>query len=263
MPVKINTAGWDFFWQNFMIYCDGMIFFLYYLIALFYFYYKKKKRKLFVYPFLLELITIFNPLFMYHILLQSGWSTRYYRFFWIIPVGIVLAYASEELIARHKGKTKILYILLILCAFLSLRHFITLNIISPNIYKIDPEVIQISELLHNDNKNKNIYVFYPMNLVYSMRQYDASLISPVGRGDILNVPFDESLCVQNIENNTELKLMANYPYEMEIQTFKSALARNNIQYYIVQKDWLSQAYRNSLDFILIGETINYYVYRCQ
>lgn len=260
MSVSIDQDKWNFFLLNYKEYSLGMPFALYFFLIILFFYISNKRNKekaIFVYPFFLELLTIFNPFIMYVVIQKFGWSALYYRFFWCVPVGIAIAYICT-IITEDKKVVGLMFVLIIILSF---GHVARLDNISDNIYKIDSEVIEIVEMLREEENEQDICVFYPMDLVWFIRQYDAGVFSPIGRADIIKTPLTDELEQELIESGRILKLMANFSVEVDKEEFLNALQENNVQYYIVKKEWLSQEYLDSLNMDLLGETKNYFVYK--
>lgn len=244
-------------------YSTGMPLLVFYLVIILLLWVAQKRKlekAIFVYPLFLEILTIFNPLFVYFIAFKLGWSGRFYRFFWCVPIGIVIAYFCALLVNESKGVShrKVLGLFLALIIIISFNHFIKLDMISPNIYKMQPEVIEIVELIRKEEGEKDVCAFYPSSLIPLVRQYDAGVISPVGRDD---TPWTDEKVQRYFDEGKVLSVMAYMPVEVKKEEFLNALYENNVQYYVVKKGWISQEYRDSLNFKLLGATENYYVYQ--
>lgn len=266
MHVAIDEVKWNYFVLNYQEYSSGMPLAVFYFVMILILYVSQKRKAekaIFVYPFLLQMLTIFNPLFMYFIISKMEWSDRYYRFFWCIPIGIVIAYFCVLLVNESKGVShrKVLGLLMALTIIVAFDHFIKLDIVSSNIYKMQPEVIEIVEMIREEEGEKDVCVFYPAALIPHIRQYDAGILSPAGRNDIISESVMDEMIEKYVNWGMMLRAMANAPIEVEKEEFLNILYEYNVQYYVVKKDWYSQKYRDALNLKLLGETENYYIYQ--
>jgi len=147
---------------------------------------------LFQYP-LVTLAVIFNPLIAVGLIALIG-PEVYWRIFWILPVNICIAYTATVTIiivpekARKVLVTAALLAIMILCG----RFVYSGNnyILSSNLYKVPPQTVQVCNFLENDSNGAEIRVAVPPDLVTTVRQYDAKIQMPYGRGGYDNTKVE-------------------------------------------------------------------------
>lgn len=104
----------------------------------------------------------------------------YYRILWTIPMGVITAYASCRLFSRHKRTGLIITsVLVILCGSLVYKNGYISK--AENLYHIPDTVIRICDLIAPEGESGQVMVVVPEELVYYVRQYNASIRMPYGR----------------------------------------------------------------------------------
>ena len=131
-----------------------------------------------------------------------------------------------------------------------------------NIYKVDSNVIEISDIIHGDAEQPSVNVFADITVIPNLRQYDASLTTVLGLADLyfFNKTYEE-ICDVAMSQERYLMLMANYNVEIDAELVNSALIREKVDYFIRNKGWFSEEYVESLNMQKIGETSLYEVYK--
>lgn len=126
---------------------------------------------------------------MYEILgLMFGF--RVFRYFWLYPIYMVLAYFATQMAYKAKGKLRMLVIWVCLvcgatvgCEQLVDGHYSTLGGMEfkpvDNIYKVSADAVDIADMIEADKKDsgKEAYVLYERDLGMEIRTYDASIIA--------------------------------------------------------------------------------------
>lgn len=137
---------------------------------------KENKRILLYYPILVLIITL-NPLFCKIILKFIG-KNVYYRFMWLLPFGIVIAYLGTFIIAKASKKVKKTIICTVFIGMLLYcGNFIYTNETFEKVnnwYKLPDESIQVTQMIEKiplDNKKAMVST----DLVGYIRQLDASI----------------------------------------------------------------------------------------
>lgn len=166
--------------EIFTNYFANGLYFVIFLVALIIFMVEEKrkenKRILLYYPILVLIITL-NPLFC-KILLKFIGKNVYYRFMWLLPFGIVIAYLGTFIIAKASKKVK----KTILCTvfigiILYCGNFIYTNQTFDKVnnwHKLPDESIQVTQMIAKiplDNKKAMVST----DLVGYIRQFDASI----------------------------------------------------------------------------------------
>ncbi len=115
---------------------------------------------------------------------------RVFRYFWLYPIYMVLAYFATQMVYKAKGKLRMLVIWVCLvcgatvgCGQLVDGHYSTLGGMEfkpvDNIYKVSADAVDIADMIEADKKDpgKEAYVLYERDLGMEIRTYDASIIA--------------------------------------------------------------------------------------
>ena len=136
----------------------------------------ENKNLLLFYPIFI-LILVLNPIFC-HIVLKFITTNVYYRFLWLLPLGIIIAYFGTLMLSDVDNKFKkivatIMFIGIIVYSGNFVYTSSTFKKIN-NLYKLPDEYIQITQILSSiPIQEKNAMV--STELVKYIRQYDASI----------------------------------------------------------------------------------------
>ena len=143
---------------------------------------ERSNRTILLHGSIVLVIFIFFPLFYY---LYSTFvdRTTYWRMWWLVPVGIGLAYAGARLIREHQI-TGLMLILVIL--FLGGESVYSGQVsgeiaMSQNAYQIPQNVIDIVEDIKKNEVDEVTFAAFPPEMLIYVRQYDASIRLPYGR----------------------------------------------------------------------------------
>lgn len=138
---------------------------------------KKENRNLLVYYTAIMFAVIFNPIVI-KILLKFITDSVYHRMFWMLPVGIVMAYFFTTLISKvDKKYMKLIISIAIICVIMysgkiiySKENFKKVN----NWYKVSDEYVEIIGILSSIHaEHKKVLTIPDMNAY--IRQIDASI----------------------------------------------------------------------------------------
>lgn len=139
---------------------------------------QKKEKKIFILIIVILTILIFNPI-SYNILsVKSEFKAGYYRFLWICPYGLILAYGLGEIIKTvdKKSRVGIAFIsCMLIFAICIPKHRLALP---DNKYQIPDETVYVGdelERLRIENDKDQVRVFVDMNLGNTIRQYNANI----------------------------------------------------------------------------------------
>lgn len=150
----------------------------------------EKEKKIFVPVSLLSIVTVYNPLFPLVITLFTKIDSEYYRFFWITPVIVLVPYVLTKIVLKildgeiiHK---KTVSLLIIIALFLSSKSVLGSGMkLAENKYKIPDELIEVSEIIHNDSDREYPKAFLEYEYNMQMRQYDPKMLLTIDREDYL------------------------------------------------------------------------------
>lgn len=174
-----------------------VVLFLLALIFLFFAEKDKRRRAIFVYTPLTLLFLFFFPVFRkVFVRLMGGEGDTYYRVLWLIPMGVIIAYAGVKLSAllydkferkafSDRGKWMKRAVLAILSAAIIFcgKYVYASQYMSKaeNLYHLPQKVIDICDLIAPEEGEERIWSVFPTDLVYFVRQYDTNIQMLYGR----------------------------------------------------------------------------------
>lgn len=233
----------------------------------------KLSKKVFLYPFIVCMLTIYNPFLMYWVMKLLDISERYYRFYWLTPFALIIGIAiTDYYVGNVKDRVKALKIFAIFLVILSLtgsqNTFVINKISDINVYGISEENIELSNIIRNDKgDDEETIIFSDTNIVYTLRIYDASLLPVVSRYEDTKFLYGsdkeaaQEMLYECCEEGRSYILIANWNVEYDAEIVKADLAKAGVEYFIRNKSWYSDEYMKELGYALIGETANYQVYK--
>lgn len=171
-------------YHYYISYCGNSKIMLIFLVSLIYLAFRgKEKRIKIVYPSILMMVIILNPVF-YKYIWNVLISSIYWRMMWMIPVIPVIAVAATDLATRFKNigikiAVTIAFICMIVVAGSNIYSKEDLFIKADNVYKLPEQSVSVTkELLKYDD---NPVVIMPQSLFCYARQYSARVTQLYGR----------------------------------------------------------------------------------
>ena len=168
-------------WQN--ISGSGILTALYVCALIFLFFHEKEnyKRILLIYLPLFWIAILLLP-FTYHLVAEIIDEELYYRFFWMLPMTLVIAYTLVQLYHLYQGRYKKLLAVGMVTVIIVSGDFVYNNwrySKAENIYHAPECVVQICDLMHIEGRE--VMALFPMELMQYVRQYDSGVCMPYGR----------------------------------------------------------------------------------
>lgn len=122
-------------------------------------------------------VLVFNEV-TYRFFYTLGEGSTYYRFLWIIPLALVVAaFLVNYVTIAHAGKQYFVLALVLLAIWMFSRQtgaeWLTLP---ENIYQIEKDVIQVSDLLMKLTDNQATYLIDDGSISNTIRQYNAKVM---------------------------------------------------------------------------------------
>lgn len=226
----------------------------------------KERKQIIIPPLVVLLLTIFNPVVpvvMNHIF---DVNKEYYRFFWIMPVVIVIATFCTEALSVQKGKMKIVMAVLLCLALVFMGKFVYADgyIKSPNIYKMPEELLQISKIIHEDSESEYPRAIFEYEYEMSIRQYDPKILLTIGRDEYIQairgyVTMDDVFDDAHPYNKVLAVVPLGLPVEDEL--FLQGLLQTNTRYVVITTDErILCPYLEHCGLRLVGKTLTHSVY---
>lgn len=168
-------------WQN--ISGSGMLAALYVCAVVFLFFREKEtyKRMLLVYLPVFWIGVLFLPV-TYKIVAEVIDVEIYYRFFWMLPMTLVIAYASVQAYHLYRGKYRRLVAAGLVVVLIFSGDFVYNNwryTKAENKFHVPESVVEICNLMHAEGRE--VMALFPMELMQYVRQYDSTICMPYGR----------------------------------------------------------------------------------
>jgi hypothetical protein len=249
-------------------YLDGGAFFLLYAAALLFILIAgtKREQQIFLPSAALLLLTVYNPIFPVVLNQIFDVNKEYYRFFWIAPTVIVIPYVCTRLIMMQDKKVKRIVFAVAMFAILCLSGsyiYAEGYTRTENAYKIPDELIEISEIIHEDASVDYPRVLMEYNYNMEMRQYDPSILLTIDREDYLYVVSQEytqeMLDDEAFPQYKLLELLIRHG-DISEEAFKQALEQTKTEYMVVSTDNAIRPFFEQAGFRVVAQTENHTVF---
>ncbi len=171
-------------WQN--ISGTGMLTALYIFALIFLFFYEKEtyKRILLVYLPAFLIAVLMLPM-TYKIVAEVIDEELYYRFFWMLPMTLTIAYGMVQAYHMYQGKGRKWLALAMVLSIILCGDFVYNNWryeTAANKYHIPQSVVELCDSMHSEGRE--VMALFPTDLMQYVRQYDSTICLPYGR-DVL------------------------------------------------------------------------------
>lgn len=269
--IYIQDLGLNFVKTCLHLYWEDICFFGIYIITILFLLYSKKRelQMLSIYTVFLFL-TIFNPVLIKYIYSLFHMDDVYYRFFWLLPVSILLAYGCIYLIGKGSSLfQKSLLCIAILCIILltgsPVKYWKSAIDFPDNLYKVPDEVIEVSEVLHQNITENDPRIAVAFDLLLTIRQFDASIHLTIDR--------DSALCWNGLSNFQYINNKPYYEAQKSIMNvlyagdtsnpegFSAAIQSTGTEYIVYNKNIAIQEFLVTQNFTPVAETDTYCIYK--
>lgn len=222
-----------------------------FFISLLYIYKKEKNSELtdFVWYSLIILLLIFNPIF-YKVIIKFIDDGVYWRMFWILPIGVLIAYVGTKIILENNKKAEkiiiglsviVIIILSGKCVFREENYQL-----APNWYKLPQEALDVTMIIKADECD-NKWALMPPTLVPYVRQYDASIFMRVMR---MTEGYDSEPIVLKMEQG-------------DVKAVVDDCKENGVNYVVFKRETILSELMENYNFNVLGRTENYIIYKYQ
>lgn len=145
---------------------------------------RKKENRLYVIGSVIAAFLLFNPL-TYRVVTKLGEGNTYYRFLWMIPLSLILAWMLLRIWGKlQSAMTKLIFIIAVIFVIFiysnsSIENWTTLP---ESVYQLSDDKIQVADLISEVTDNQPAIVYGEDDLLYGIREYNAN-ICRVTEGD--------------------------------------------------------------------------------
>lgn len=194
----------------------------------------KQARRYFGAIQLINLLTIWNPLFSNIIAKYFTSSATFWRVLWLIPIEFAISYAIT-LVIKKTEKTKIKNVIFIASIFIIIisGKFMYNFEITPNLENIPEEIIEQTNYILEQSEDEEIMVLGPQEPLHSctMRQISTRIILINSRAHYMKkIEYEE------IGERTNLSKIYEHNYIYDSTTFYELVKKYNICWIIVEEN---------------------------
>ncbi len=242
--ISVAGDGILYLFKCIALYNGSSLYLLFYLAFLFLIFFKgdRESREVFLYPGIIILLTVYNPLLPLLINKLFDVNREYYRFMWITPVCILLSFFAARYVMRA-GKNipwRVLSATGLLFIFIGTGSFVYAGGYTncENVYKIPNEVMAVSRMIRNNTDMKYPVAIMDRDMQMEIRQYDASILLACDRTqylDFLGDVNEDELTEQKNEYVDRLLSVIAKHEEIDKESFREALNKTNTQFVVVEK----------------------------
>lgn len=202
----------------------------------------ESEKKIFIPLSAIMFVTVFNPIFPVILTKFTDVSNEYYRFFWIAPVVVLVPYVMTKIILNFvengfKNTNKIeIVIMIAILLFSSSNLFFKEFKVAENVYKIPNELIEITEIIHNDSSDEYPKAFFEYEYNMMVRQYDPKMLLTIDREDYIYAASNDytSNMIYDMEHPQYRLLAFLFRYQpIESLVFLDGLDMTNTEYIVL------------------------------
>ena len=266
----ISMIDWKIVYHAFLSYFSGIYgMVVMYIVALLFFLFTadKKITESFVYPFMVAILTIYNPVVLSVITHVIDLSSRIRRVFWLLPLNLVIAYGIVQLVVKCRKR---IFGILICIIFAVIVIVVGTPVskdwkLTDNRYKISSEIIALDQIIKNDAAGDSSVIVYSDVELLQIREYDPSLRSVLGRYELRE--WEEPDLDAVLENGSDSQIIAlveRFDKPVEGERYDHAVKKQQVDY-IIQKsaDVAKRDYYEGLGYRYVDTTGYYVVYAVQ
>lgn len=169
----------------------------------------KKERIFFVASLLILVVTCLNPWMARYLIDHWGFFTRYFRFFWLIPITIGYTYMGMKIYERMNDKGRIVcYTLCIILFVMSVIEVVKMTsfsdiytgaktntgmIMVSNAYKVEDDIIGVSSIIEDDYgaENESKIALYNRDVFVELRAYNPLIIPVLRYGETRQYDYNK------------------------------------------------------------------------
>jgi len=220
-----------------------------FFLSLIYIYKKEKDSKIKEYMWfsIIMLIVIFNPIF-YKVLVRFIGDGIYWRMFWCLPMGIIIAYVGTKVILEKNKIFEQLIIGVAIIAIIILSGKCVFNkdnfTLATNWYKLPQEALEITRMMTADKCEKKC-ALVPTDMVAYVRQYDSSIYMRYPRSPH---SYKDDPIVQVMEEGNVERIISDSRWF-------------GVTYIVLKKDAVLHGRMEDYNCYVLGETANYILYK--
>lgn len=273
--VTAEGYGWDFIWQNLQNFMgNSMLWYFFPALVLFVLVARNKEyRVVGFYPYLIFVITVCNPYLITVAGSVIGLADRYYRFFWLLPLGLMFGVAMvrclqsvKKIFIRGAVCSAALLVIVLLGTPPYLGQAAPEYVARESEYFNGENIVRISEELHKHGIAEPV-VAYPETLLYDLCQYDPYHISIFTREEIPRVmntfsmeSLQQEIADQNYEMIVKYVFLSGWIDQLTSEQLREAFTKYRVDYFVIPESQ-SQVleYYETAGCVISGHTDGYFI----
>lgn len=231
----------------------------------------KKARYAFLYPTLVCVLTVYNPLVANFFIDKLDVQEEFYRFFWILPVAAATGYGIAKVTELCRVKplqiivaAGLIFLVAWGCNFQeTLKNFPD---VPSNMYKVGDNILTECALIHGDSDEENPRLLVSTDYeTMVLRQYDPSIFLVLNRDYLLNYYGVGGISVKKKGKNYKAQkylmdvMLGNLPVEPE--DFRWALEYTDTDYISLKKEAPQYAFIIEAGWEAFADTGEYILFR--
>ena len=225
----------------------------------------KKRRELYLLLTAFSILLIFNPI-CFKIVGYFGLAETYYRFLWAVPITFIITAFIVYLVKESYNRCAKLAILFTISVCIMLGRtgdYIGAHMSSENnIYGFRDDIIEISDIIEADACRKEPTVLTDEYVFSRLRCYNANIVYRVPRNYYLNDRIGENgYYTEDGTGNPALVRMEQLGERTDEETMGAILEELNVDYIIIKSEFDMGEYLNKFNYVLLGTTDIYEVYK--
>ena len=177
----------------FQEYSGNSLYVMFFLLCLVYLFFTEKengRKAILIYGSAILLFTFFFPVFSYLMIRKVFDEEVYYRFLWMLPMNVVVAYSTVRLI---KGMRSIIHRCLVAFFFVVVLimggDYVYDNPMfksAENSYHIPQNVIDVCDVINPEEGEDWVMAVFPAEMLSYVRQYSTRIHMPYGRAVLID-----------------------------------------------------------------------------
>ena len=133
---------------------------------------------------------------LYNVCKAIGQGAETYRFFWLLPVSLIVAVLMTDVCRKAPGDPLVIHVMIATCivSFGTVLFLGDTWKMPDNAYALDDEIVDVARLVNADCKGQDVRIIAEPQVMIQLRQYSGNLCwAYTGRGQMLDATDEEIL----------------------------------------------------------------------
>lgn len=267
--INVFENGIGYLSECLNLYLGGVAYLLLYVCGILFVLLKgdDEEKEIFIPGAVLMMVTVYNPIAPLILDKFFDVSSEFYRLFWITPVIVLVPFVISKITSGLKDTHEKIVSAVFVIAVLFLGGSFVYNTGIPfaqNRYKIPDELIEISEMIHEDSGTEYTKAFFEYEYNMEIRQYDPKMLLTIDREEyIYAVNYSYTDEMLNDEATPVNKILAVLVRNQDVDTgaFTDALEATKTRYIVLMKGHFQTNYLKKAGLKLVGESEMHNIFR--